>query len=91
MVEFLELIGPLTDPAAHGGDPADAFDVVVPALPGFGFGGAPREPGWGVSRIAAAFDTLMTRELGYESYGVQGGDWGAIVAAKLGAAAPGAR
>ncbi len=88
MVEFLELIGPLTDPAAHGGDPADAFDVVVPALPGFGFGGAPREPGWGVSRIAAAFDTLMTRELGYGSYGVQGGDWGAIVAAKLGAAYP---
>jgi microsomal epoxide hydrolase len=88
MMEFLELIGPLTDPAAHGGNPADAFDVVVPALPGFGFCGAPREPGWGVSRIAAAFHALMTRELGYERYGVQGGDWGAFVAAKLATTQP---
>ncbi len=88
MFEFLELIGPLCDPAAHGGDPADAFDVVVPALPGFGFGGAPHDGGWGVSRIAAAFDTLMTRELGYERYGAQGGDWGAFIAAKLGATYP---
>ena len=79
MFEFLELVGPLS---------AAGFDVVVPALPGFGFGGAPREPGWGISRIAAAFDTLMTRELGYERYGVQGGDWGAIIAAKLGASRP---
>ena len=79
MVEFLELVGPL---AAAG------FDVVVPALPGFGFGGAPREPGWGISRIAAAFDALMTRELGYARYGVQGGDWGGIIAAKLGATYP---
>ena len=86
MVEFLDLVGPLTDPAAHGGDPADAFDVVVPSLPGYGFGGAPREQGWGVTRIAAAFDALMTRKLGYERYAVQGGDWGGAIAAKLGAA-----
>src|SRR6185369_119729 len=83
--EFFELIGPLSDPAAHGGDPADAFDVVVPALPGYGFGGRPTQGGWGVSRVAAAFDRLMSHELGYERYGVQGGDWGAIVAAKMGA------
>jgi microsomal epoxide hydrolase len=89
MVEFLELVGPLTDPGQHG-EAADAFDVVVPSLPGFGFGGAPRERGWGVSRIAAAFDALMTRELGYERYGVQGGDWGGLIAAKLGPAAPSA-
>jgi len=86
--EFFELIGPLSDPAAHGGDPADAFDVVVAALPGFGFGGKPRERGWGISRIAAAFDTLMSSALGYDRYGVQGGDWGSMVAAKLGAAYP---
>jgi epoxide hydrolase len=88
IAEFAELVGPLADPAAHGGDPADAFDVVVPALPGFGFGGAPRERGWGVSRIAAAFDVLMTRELGYDRYAVQGGDWGGMIAAKLGASRP---
>jgi pimeloyl-ACP methyl ester carboxylesterase len=88
IVEFMELVGPLADPGAHGGDPADAFDVVVPALPGFGFGGAPRERGWGISRIAAAFDALMTRELGYERYAAQGGDWGSMIAAKLGATYP---
>lgn len=88
MYEFFELVGPLTDPGAHGGDPADAFDVVVPALPGFGFGGKPRCRGWGISRIAAAFHQLMTSELGYTHYGVQGGDWGAMVAAKMGASYP---
>ncbi len=77
--EFLELIEPLA---------AEGFDVVVPALPGFGFGGRPRERGWGVSRIAAAFDALMSRELGYERYGVHGGDWGSFVAARLGFAYP---
>jgi len=87
IVEFFELIGPLTDPGAHGGNPADAFDVVVPALPGFGFGGRPRERGWGISRIAAAFDTLMST-LGYDRYGAQGGDWGSMVSSKLGAAYP---
>ena len=75
--EFRELLGPLSE----------QFDLVVPALPGFGFGGKPRERGWGVTRIAAAFDALMSR-LGYERYGVQGGDWGGIIAAKLGAAYP---
>jgi microsomal epoxide hydrolase len=84
--EFYFSIGRLTDPAAHGGDPADAFDLVIPALPGFGFGGKPTEPGWGITRIAAAFDTLMTRELGYERYGVQGGDWGGIISAKMASA-----
>ncbi len=88
IAEFAQLVGPLADPAAHGGDPADAFDVVVPALPGFGFGGVPRERGWGVSRVAAAFDALMTRELGYDRYAVQGGDWGGMIAAKLGASRP---
>lgn len=83
--EFHRLIGPLTDPAAHGGDPADAFDVVVPALPGFGFSGKPTEPGWGAMRMAAAFDRLMTRELGYSWYGSQGGDWGSSVTSWLGA------
>jgi microsomal epoxide hydrolase len=86
MVEFHRLIGPLTDPAAHGGDPADAFDVVVPSLPGFGWSGKPRQRGWGITRIAAAFDALMSRELGYSRYGVQGGDWGGITAAKMGSA-----
>ena len=84
--EFFRLIGPLSDPAAHGGDPRDAFHLVIPALPGFGFGGKPRERGWGISRIAAAFDTLMSSALGYSRYGAQGGDWGSMVAAKLGAA-----
>ena len=86
IVEFLELIGPLTDPAAHGGDPANSFDVVIPALPGFGFGGQPTERGWGITRIAAVFDTLMTGALGYTRYGVQGGDWGGITAAKMASA-----
>ncbi len=86
--EFLKLIGPLSDPGGHGGDPADAFDIVVPALPGFGFGGKPKERGWGVSRVAAAFDHLMSHELGYGRYGVQGGDWGAIIAAKMASAYP---
>ncbi len=86
--EFLHVLGPLSDPAAHGGEPGDAFDLVVPALPGFGFGGKPRQRGWGISRIAEAFDTLMSSVLGYQRYGVQGGDWGSIVAAKLGATYP---
>jgi pimeloyl-ACP methyl ester carboxylesterase len=78
VVEFLEVIGPLTDPAAHGGDPADAFHVVVPSLPGFGFSGKPTATGWGVERIAAAWASLM-RRLGYTRYVAQGGDWGSIV------------
>jgi pimeloyl-ACP methyl ester carboxylesterase len=83
VVEFLEVIGPLTDPAAHGGNAADAFHVVVPSLPGFGFSGPTREPGWDSYRIAKAFAELMGR-LGYERYGAQGGDFGAFVSPDLG-------
>jgi epoxide hydrolase len=86
IVEFMDMLGPLTDPAAHGGDPADAFDVIVPALPGFGFGGKPKDRGWGITRISAAFDHLMANELGYTRYGVQGGDWGGIIGSKMGSA-----
>ena len=82
--EFYPLLDRLTDPASHGGTADDAFDVVVPALPGFGWSGKPRERGWGITRIARAFDTLMTSELGYPRYGVQGGDWGGIISAKMG-------
>ncbi|MFG1798406.1 epoxide hydrolase family protein [Nocardia sp. NPDC049149] len=86
-VEFLEVIGPLTDPAAHGGDPADAFDVVIPALPGFGFSGPTSEPGWDGPRIARAWVELM-RRLGYTRFGAQGGDIGATVSPAVGRAAP---
>jgi len=82
IVEFLDVIGPLTDPRAHGGDPADAFDVVIPSLPGFGFSGPLSGPGWDSRRIATAFAELM-RRLGYERYGAQGGDFGAFVAPDL--------
>lgn len=86
MSEFEAVIPLLTDPVAHGGSADDAFDLIVPALPGFGFGGQPRDRGWSVSRIGAAFDHLMTKELGYRRYGIQGGDWGGITAAKMGSA-----
>ena len=76
--EFVDVLGPLSDPRAHGGDPADAFHVVAPSLPGYGFSGPTSQPGWHPRRVAAAFVTLMA-ELGYASYGVQGGDWGSIV------------
>src|SRR5947209_14749914 len=82
IVEFLDVIGPLTDPAAHGGDPADAFHVVAPSLPGYGFSGPTSEPGWTPRRMATAFARIM-RELGYERYGAQGGDWGSVVSANL--------
>jgi pimeloyl-ACP methyl ester carboxylesterase len=88
VVEFTKVIGPLTDPRAHGGDPADAFHLVLPSIPGYGFSGPTREPGWNVARIAQAWDELMTR-LGYHSYGAQGGDWGAGVTAAIGARHPG--
>lgn len=87
IVEFLDLIGPLTDPRAHGGDPADAFHVVIPSLPGFGFSGPVADAGWTVERIAAAWAELMSR-LGYERYGVQGGDIGAAVSPEVGRVAP---
>jgi pimeloyl-ACP methyl ester carboxylesterase len=82
-VEFLDVIGPLTDPRAHGGDPSDAFHVVVPSVPGFGFSGPVTETGWTHKRIARAWAELM-RRLGYDRYGAQGGDIGAIVAPDLG-------
>ncbi|MEV0344631.1 epoxide hydrolase family protein [Nonomuraea sp. NPDC050680] len=88
VVEFLKVIGPLTDPAAHGGDPADAFHLVIPSLPGFGFSGPTRETGWNSGRIARAWARLMSR-LGYDRYGAQGGDLGALVTPELGRAATG--
>jgi pimeloyl-ACP methyl ester carboxylesterase len=87
VVEFLEAIGPLTDPRAHGGDPADAFHVVAPSLPGYGWSDKPVDAGWGVPRIATAWHELMQR-LGYDRYGAQGGDWGASVTTTMGAQAP---
>jgi pimeloyl-ACP methyl ester carboxylesterase len=83
IVEFLKVIRPLTDPVAHGGDPRDAFHVVSPSLPGYGFSDKPTRPGWGVQRIAAAWTSLMAR-LGYERYGAQGSDWGTSISASVG-------
>jgi epoxide hydrolase len=80
--EFTKIIGPLTDPAAHGGAPEDAFHVVMPSIPGFGFSQAPREPGFDPARIAQIEATLMAR-LGYTRYGVQGGDWGSIISTQV--------
>ena len=84
VVEFLKVIGPLTDPAAHGGDPADAFHVVVPSLPGYAWSDKPEHTGWSVPRIAAAWEQLMLR-LGYDRFGAQGGDWGSMVTLAIGA------
>ncbi|MET8676374.1 epoxide hydrolase family protein [Streptomyces sp. NPDC004647] len=86
--DFLDIIGPLTDPRSHGGDPADAFHVVAPSVPGFAFSGPTREKGWGTNRIARAWAELM-RRLGYDRYGAQGGDFGAIVSPEIGRVAPG--
>jgi pimeloyl-ACP methyl ester carboxylesterase len=85
--EMLKVIGPLTDPTAYGGRAEDAFDVVIPALPGFGFSSRPTETGWGPERIARAWDVLMKR-LGYTRYVAQGGDWGAVVVDAMGRQAP---
>jgi pimeloyl-ACP methyl ester carboxylesterase len=87
VVEFLDMIGPLTDPAAHGGDPADAFHLVIPSLPGYGFSGPLTATGWTDGRTAAALAELMVR-LGYDRYGVQGGDVGAFIGPLVGRAAP---
>jgi pimeloyl-ACP methyl ester carboxylesterase len=87
VVEFLDVIGPLTDPVAHGGAPADAFHLVIPSLPGYGFSGPLAETGWTDGRAAAALTELMAR-LGYQRYGVQGGDVGALIAPLMGRAAP---
>jgi epoxide hydrolase len=87
VVEFLDVIGPLTDPRANGGDPADAFHLVIPSLPGFGLSGPTADGGWSTERIAGAWATLMDR-LGYERYGAQGGDIGGAVSPQLGRLAP---
>ncbi|HEV8459192.1 MAG TPA: epoxide hydrolase [Gaiellaceae bacterium] len=82
IIEFLEAIGPLTDPPAHGGSASDAFHVVCPSLPGYGFSDKPRETGWGIERIAGAWAELMTR-LGYDRFGAQGSDWGTSISTCL--------
>jgi epoxide hydrolase len=87
VVEFLDVIGPLTDPRAHGAGAAPAFHVVAPSIPGFGFSGPTTDAGWGTDRVARAWLTLMS-QLGYERFGAQGGDTGAIVSPKLGRLAP---
>jgi pimeloyl-ACP methyl ester carboxylesterase len=78
IIELLEIIDPLTNPTAHGGNESDAFDVVIPSMPGYGFSGKPQEPGWGPDRMARAWVELMKR-LGYTHFVAQGGDWGAVV------------
>ncbi len=85
--EYIELVGRLVDPAAHGADPADAFHVVLPSLPGYGFSGPALQPGWGTRRIAAAWAELMAR-LGYERYGAIGNDAGSMISPELGRQAP---
>jgi pimeloyl-ACP methyl ester carboxylesterase len=87
IVEFQKVIGPLSDPAAHGGDPADAFHVVCPSLPGYAFSQKPSKTGWGVSKIADAWSELM-QALGYDRYAAQGGDWGSMVTTMIGAQDP---
>ncbi|GAA0901930.1 epoxide hydrolase family protein [Pseudonocardia zijingensis] len=83
IVEFLDIVEALTDPP----DPADAFHLVIPSLPGYGFSGKPTVPGWGVERIATAWAQLMDR-LGYDRYGAHGGDWGSMISSALGTGAP---
>jgi pimeloyl-ACP methyl ester carboxylesterase len=85
--EFRHLIGPLTDPVAYGGDTGDAFHLVIPSLPGFGFSDKPTTTGWGVAHIASAWIELM-RRLGYETWAAQGGDWGSAVTEALGRMSP---
>ncbi len=87
IVEFHKVIEPLCDPGQHGGDATDAFHVIAPSLPGFGFSGKPTTPGWGVEKIADVWATLMAR-LGYDSYIAQGGDWGSAVTSAIGARDP---
>lgn len=86
-VEFLKVLGPLTDPVASGGDAADAFHVVVPSMPGYGWSGPTTEAGWHRSRVAAAFVELLDG-LGYARFGVHGGDWGSPISAEIGRVVP---
>jgi pimeloyl-ACP methyl ester carboxylesterase len=88
ILEMLGVVGPLTDPTAHGGSADDAFDLVVPSIPGYGFSGVPAEAGWNVGRVAQAWAELM-RRLGYDHYVAQGGDVGAAVTDAMGRQAPG--
>jgi pimeloyl-ACP methyl ester carboxylesterase len=87
ILEQIKLIGPLTDPTAHGGKAEDAFDIVIPSMPGYGFSGKPTSPGWGPERMARAWPELMKR-LGYTRYVAQGGDWGAFVVDQMGLQEP---
>lgn len=82
--EVHKIIGPLTDPAAHGGDPADAFDVVAPSLPGYGFSADPGRPGMHPGAMAEVLAALMSDVLGYRRFAAQGGDWGSVITARLG-------
>jgi len=87
IIELLKIVDPLTNPAAHGGNASDAFDLVIPSLPGYGFSGKPTTTGWGPPRIARAWTVLMKR-LGYTRFAAQGGDWGAMVADVMATQAP---
>jgi pimeloyl-ACP methyl ester carboxylesterase len=87
ILELVKVIGPLTDPTAHGGRAEDAFHLVLPSMPGYGFSGIPRTTGWGPDRIARAWDVLMSR-VGYAHYVAQGGDWGSVVADVMARQAP---
>src|SRR5262245_57226160 len=87
IIEQLKIVERLSDPTAHGGSAEDAFDVVVPSMPGYGFSGKPTSTGWGPERMGRAWDVLMKR-LGYSRYVAQGGDWGAFVVDLMGVEAP---
>jgi pimeloyl-ACP methyl ester carboxylesterase len=87
IVEFLGVIGPLSDPRGSGASPADAFDLVIPSIPGYGFSGPTHETGWTAARVGKTWAELM-RRLGYTRYGAQGGDWGAFIAPEIGRADP---
>jgi len=87
VISLLKIIGPLTDPTAHGGSASDAFHLVIPSLPGYGFSGKPSAPGWGPERIASAWTTLM-RRLGYTSFVAQGGDWGSLITEQISVQGP---
>ena len=87
IIEQMKIIDPLTNPTAHGGSPSDAFHLVIPSLPGYGYSGKPSTPGWDVAHIARAWVVLM-RRLGYTKFVAQGGDWGAVVTEQMGVQAP---
>ena len=87
VLEFSKVIGPLTDPAAHGGDPADAFHVIMPSLPGYAWSGPTTRGGWDVAAMAGAMTEVMA-QLGYDEYGLMGGDWGSLVASQMALGSP---